>query len=98
MAACGLLAVDVCGEVRYDDTLAHATRALEADPSNVKALFRRGKARALLDELDAAKADMLEAAKREPQNRDVRRELAALKARMGAQDQRDKAVFVKMFA
>ena len=44
VVACGLLAVDVCGEVRYDDTLAHATRALEADPSNVKALFRRGQA------------------------------------------------------
>ena len=37
VAACGLRATDVFGETRYHDTISHASRVLEADPSNVKA-------------------------------------------------------------
>ena len=44
VAACGLRAADVFGATRYDDTIAHCTRVLEVDPTNLKALFRRGQA------------------------------------------------------
>ena len=44
VAACGLRATDAFGETRYLDTISHASRVLEADPTNVKALFRRGQA------------------------------------------------------
>lgn len=37
VAACGLIAVDIFGDIRYGDTLTHATRVLEVDPGNVKA-------------------------------------------------------------
>lgn len=43
--------------------------------ANAKALYRRGVARSHLGLLDEAKADLLAAAKAEPNNKDVRREL-----------------------
>ena len=55
-----------------------ASEALIIDANNTKGLFRRGKARHALKRLDAAKADLLAAAKLEPKNKEVHRELVAV--------------------
>ena len=72
--------------------------ALKLDMANVKALYRRAQAKRLNLEFEGAKADLLTAAKADPQNREVRKELDELKEAMKEQAQRDKAMFGKMFA
>eukprot|EP00937_MAST-01D_sp_MAST-1D-sp2_P006707 g6707.t1 len=66
-----------------------ASAALAIAPDTPKALFRRGLARAHLGKLDSAKADLVSAAKLEPQSKEIRRELGAVKARL--KEQRDAA-------
>ena len=63
---------------RWKRADAVATEALALDPENAKGLFRRAKARRALERLDAAKADLLAAAKLDPKNKDVHRELVAV--------------------
>jgi len=75
----------------------HAKDAVDVDPTNVKALYRRGQARLLLGELDGARSDLLDAAKREPQNREVRKELERLKEANAKARQQSKALFGGMF-
>ena len=70
-----------------------AADALEIDAGSVKALYRRGQARLQLGELDGAKADLMDAAKREPQNREVRKELESLKAKQAERKAEEKAAF-----
>lgn len=58
-----------------------AERALLLDPASNKALFRRGQARLRIPpiDVDVARADLMAACKRDPQNRDIRNELERLK-------------------
>ena len=72
--------------------------ALKLDMANVKALYRRAQAKRLNLDFEGAKADLLTAAKADPQNREVRKELDELKEAMKEQSRRDKAMFGKMFA
>jgi len=72
--------------------------ALKLDMANVKALYRRAQAKRLNLDFEGAKADLLTAAKADPQNREVRKELDELKEAMKEQTRRDKAMFGKMFA
>ena len=72
--------------------------ALKLDMANVKALYRRAQAKRLNLDFEGAKADLLTAAKVDPQNREVRKELDELKEAMKEQSRRDKAMFGKMFA
>ena len=72
--------------------------ALKLDMANVKALYRRAQAKRLNLDFEGAKADLLTAAKADPQNREVRKELDELKEAMKEQARRDKAMFGKMFA
>ena len=58
------------------------------DQNNVKALFRRGKARAELGQTDAAREDFIKARKYAPEDKAIARELHLL-----AED--DKAVYQK---
>ena len=48
------------------------------DKGSAKALFRRGRARARLGQVDAARSDLEEAARLSPEDAAVKRELAAL--------------------
>ena len=68
MAACALRLSDCRCAVRY------ASRALRAQPENVKALYRRGQAHAELLDFDSALADLRHACGLEPRNRAVRTE------------------------
>ena len=78
--------------------LEQSNGALEIDLTSVKALYRRGQARLLLGDVEGARSDLLEAAKRDPQNRDVRKELERLKAQAAALKQQQKNLFGGMFA
>ena len=61
----------------------HCGEVLAIDPDNVKALFRRGRARATVWEVDGARQDLERAAQLDSGVRnDVRRELALFDARL----------------
>ena len=60
-----------------------ASAALELAPDTAKALFHRGRARAHLGKLDRAEADLTRAAKLNPQDKRIRRELAELAGARG---------------
>ncbi|CAI7810875.1 unnamed protein product [Closterium sp. NIES-53] len=63
----------------YNETIGLCTLVLSEEPDNPKALFRRGKARHALGQLDASMVDIKSAAKRAPGDAAIARELAALK-------------------
>lgn len=71
----------VC-HLRLEDAAAALTAsnsALEIDSQSVKALFRRAQAYMISLELEAARADLIAAAKLDPKSRDIRQELETLK-------------------
>jgi tetratricopeptide (TPR) repeat protein len=57
----------------------HCSDALKIAPENSKALFRRGQAWILRNELDKAKADMLKAAKLQPKDKSLRAALEQIR-------------------
>ena len=63
-------------------------QVLGEEENNVKALFRRGKARAELGQTDSAREDFLKARKFAPEDKAITRELRLL-------DDHDKAVYKK---
>jgi len=79
------------------EAAANCSLALAIDPSNVKALFRRGQAHLLKGDFDLCKQDLQKALSLEPANNDVIQELkrcdaAAMKARKA-----EKELYGKMF-
>jgi peptidylprolyl isomerase len=84
----------------YGAAAASATAVLEmeGEDANVKALFRRGAARAKFGLLIEAKRDLLQAAKLDPQNKAVRKEYAALKKKIAAEKKKAKATFGGAFS
>ncbi|EQC31852.1 hypothetical protein SDRG_10636 [Saprolegnia diclina VS20] len=81
----------------YTAAASAAAKALKLDKTNVKALFRHGVALMHLNDLDRAKEDLLAAAKLDPQNRDVRRELVVLKTKMEEAKKVQKSAFGGLF-
>ncbi|CAI5745601.1 unnamed protein product [Peronospora destructor] len=81
----------------YREAVSVVTKALKNEPSNVKALYRRGVGRMYLNDLERAKEDLLAAGKQDPANRDVRRELEVLKKKMKEAREEEKSVFGGMF-
>ncbi|KAF4318105.1 hypothetical protein BBO99_00001037 [Phytophthora kernoviae] len=81
----------------YSEAVSTATKALNNDPTNVKALYRRGVGRMNLNDLDRAKEDLVAANKQDPTNREVRREFEVLKKKMKDARQKEKTVFGGLF-
>ncbi|KAL4151687.1 hypothetical protein PRNP1_008629 [Phytophthora ramorum] len=81
----------------YAEAVSVATKALNNEPTNVKALYRRGVGRMHTNDLERAKEDLLAAGKQDPANREVRRELEVLKKKMKDARQKEKAVFGGLF-
>ncbi|KAI9995225.1 hypothetical protein PInf_012275 [Phytophthora infestans] len=81
----------------YSEAVTVATKALNNDPSNVKALYRRGVGRMHTNDLERAKEDLLAAGKLEPANREVRREFEVLKKKMKDARQKEMSVFGGLF-
>ena len=65
---------------RWEDAIGSADGALAVQPECVKALYRRGCARAKLLQIESAAADLKRCVELEPGNRDAKRELAKLTA------------------
>ena len=75
----------------------NCTKALDIDPKNVKALFRRGKCYAQLGEIDEAKEDFDRVLELQPDNKDAVRELRALKSQFAAQRKKEQKRFAGLF-
>mmetsp|Transcript_90993 Transcript_90993/g.136305 ORF Transcript_90993/g.136305 Transcript_90993/m.136305 type:complete len:268 (+) Transcript_90993:66-869(+) len=73
-AACSLQ----LGEPRAKQTVTMCSKALALDASSVKAFFRRAMAHKLLDDHEAAVADLRSALRLEPANQDVMKEIVKL--------------------
>lgn len=65
----------------YDYAVENCTQALEIDPNNIKALYRRGTALIQLQEYEKAKCDLEQAKNLDPKNPAVDRQLELLKER-----------------
>ncbi|KAL1521202.1 hypothetical protein AB1Y20_022753 [Prymnesium parvum] len=75
----------------------NCSKALQIDPKNVKALFRRGKCHAAVGALDEAKADWEAVLQMDPQNKEAIRELQALKSRFASHRKKEQKKFAGMF-
>jgi len=73
------------------------TKALNMDPENVKALFRRGKCNLQLGILDEARSDLERVLSQEPNNRDAMRGLRDLKAKEVLQRKKEQKKFAGFF-
>lgn len=83
---------------RYRDAITECNKVLTAEASNTKALFRRGKSFSALDEWDDAQKDFKYILELDANNADAARELEAVRAKVRAYDQQQKAKFGKLFA
>ncbi|EKX48016.1 FKBP-type peptidyl-prolyl cis-trans isomerase [Guillardia theta CCMP2712] len=75
---------------KLDECIAECTKSLDIKPTNVKALFRRGKAYCTQNRLEDATKDLKQALTVDPENKAAKQQLLL--------DQKDKKVFGKMFA
>ena len=84
----------------YDDATYSATRALEFDAGNAKALYFRAMANAAKETsytLDLAVGDLEEAAKAKPGDRDIVGALKKCRAEKRLQDKKDRAAYGNIF-
>nr|XP_026251718.1 peptidyl-prolyl cis-trans isomerase D [Urocitellus parryii] len=72
--------------------------ALEMDPSNTKALYRRAQGWQGLKEYDQALADLKKAQEIAPEDKAIQAELLKVKQKIKAEKDKEKAVYAKMFA
>jgi FK506-binding protein 4/5 len=88
-----------CSERRSDvaKVIHHCNKALEVEPSNVKALYRRGSAFMQQDDYYNAESDLRYAAEVSAGNADVERRLARLAVLKGRQDRRERALYSNLF-
>jgi len=81
----------------YDKAIPACNSALELDPNNVKALFRRGKIYSIKNDLDNAKKDLLKAAKLDPQDKTIREEYEKLRVKYQEHSQKQKKLYSHVF-
>lgn len=81
----------------FDAAARHASEVLEYDPQNCKALYRRGVAKLSSGDLQESRVDLMEAAKLDPKNAEVRGRLDECKRRMAQSNQWHKEAFGGMF-
>lgn len=74
-----------------------SSKVLEIEPRNVKALFRRGKAYSLLNNLDKAEQDLLEASQLDPNDIAIQKELQIMKEKNKIQTQKQQKFYANMF-
>ncbi|XP_020572049.1 peptidyl-prolyl cis-trans isomerase FKBP42 [Phalaenopsis equestris] len=82
---------------RYEEAIAQCSIVLTEDENNVKALFRRGKARAELGQTDAAREDFEKAKKYAPQDKAIIKELKIIAEHEKAVYQKQKELYKGIF-
>jgi tetratricopeptide (TPR) repeat protein len=75
----------------------HIIQVLTEDESNVKALFRRGKAKSELGQTESAREDFLKAKKYSPEDKEIIRELRLLAEQDKALYQKQKELYKGLF-
>ena len=68
------------------------------DTTNVKAYFRRGQARQLLQDYEEAIGDFHEVLKLEPQNKAAHKQLAVSRKRLKEEREKEKKRYANMFS
>ena len=79
-------------------SIEHASRALEADPASVKALYRRGVAYSSFSDFESALIDFQDALKLDPNNSDIKNEIANVQKKKKQNVDKEKAIFGKLFS
>lgn len=82
---------------RHNEAIGQCTIVLAEDPNNVKALFRRGKAKSELGQTDAAREDFLKARKHAPEDKAISRELRLLAEQDKVVYQKQKELYKGLF-
>ncbi|KAF2293577.1 hypothetical protein GH714_002965 [Hevea brasiliensis] len=82
---------------RYEEAIGQCSIVLGEDENNVKALFRRGKARAELGQTDAAREDFQKARKYAPEDKAIARELRLIAQHEKAVYQKQKEIYKGIF-
>jgi len=82
---------------KWKDVIKYTNDVLKINPSNVKALFRKGVAQSTLSEYEEAKKTLSKALEIDPDNKDIARELTRLKKKIIIQDKKDRQIYQKMF-
>ena len=79
---------------KYTEVVEQCTKVLVLEPSNVKGLFRRGKANMKLNNYQEARADLKKALEIEPWNKAVSNQLINLQELVN----KERAIYKKMFS
>ncbi|RLN30326.1 peptidyl-prolyl cis-trans isomerase FKBP42-like [Panicum miliaceum] len=82
---------------RFDESIVQCSIVLSEDESNVKALFRRGKAKSELGQTESAREDFLKAKKYSPEDKEILRELRLLAEQDKALYQKQKELYKGLF-
>ncbi|KAI4306712.1 hypothetical protein L6164_029966 [Bauhinia variegata] len=82
---------------RYEEAIGQCSTVLTEEENNVKALFRRGKAKAALGQTDAAREDFLKAKKYAPEDKAIAKELRLLAEHDKALYQKQKEIYKGIF-
>ncbi|TVU50846.1 hypothetical protein EJB05_02237 [Eragrostis curvula] len=82
---------------RFDEAIAQCGIVLSEDENNVKALFRRGKAKSELGQTESAREDFLKAKKYSPEDKEILRELRLLAEQDKALYQKQKELYKGLF-
>eukprot|EP01122_Echinamoeba_exundans_P015301 TRINITY_DN719_c0_g1_i1.p1 TRINITY_DN719_c0_g1~~TRINITY_DN719_c0_g1_i1.p1 ORF type:complete len:525 (+),score=101.65 TRINITY_DN719_c0_g1_i1:2-1576(+) len=81
----------------FEKTLIHCKAALDIDPTNMKALYRRGLVYVYQDKWTEARSDFDSILAREPNNSDTLRAVAFLEAKIRHQQEREARMFKRVF-
>lgn len=81
----------------WNKVVTDCNHVLNLEKSNVKGLFRRGQAYVRLGDIDRAAEDLNAALKMEPNDAGIKAELAKLQTMQKAHDEKQRAMFAKMF-
>eukprot|EP01052_Picozoa_sp_SAG31_P037450 SAG31_NODE_4838_length_2913_cov_2.769367_3_plen_168_part_00 len=83
---------------RYEKAVDRATKVLEIESDNARALYRRGTARMNLNDYDRARADLETAEKLEPEDKQIKSSIAKMNKRLKQHEQKERKAYAKMFA
>lgn len=88
----------MCNKLKeYTESVSAADQALDVNELSAKALYRRASAKQGLMQLDEAAADLHAALAIEPDNQDVKNEIAKIKDALTKQKAREKQLYEQMF-